>query len=131
MCFTPNHLFSRQERDEMAEFMKLDLVDNDEHFVHVTAPFPPQSTVRVEWIKAKDLKSLIKSELKKYIADDRLESCCEEPRARQFSISGNSIKCLVDGSCTTIAVYIESPRCFESGNGPTLTEIKEYFKDFI
>ena len=105
----------------MAEFMKLDLVDNDEHFVHVTAPFPPQSTVRVEWIKAKDLKSLIKSELKRYKVDDRLESCLEGPRAKQFSTSGNSIKWLPgDGSWPTIAVY-----------GPDTDETKEYFKEFI
>ena len=91
----------------MAEFLKLDLVDTEESIIST--------------IEAKDLKSLIKSELKKYKVDDRLESCLEGPRAKQFSTSGNSIKWLPgDGSWPTIAVY-----------GPATDETKEYFKEFI
>jgi hypothetical protein len=102
----------------MAEFLKLDLVDTEESIIST--------------IEAKDLKSLIKSELKRYKVDDRLESCLEGPRAKQFSTSGNSIKWLPgDGSWPTIAVYLESPGCFDNGNVPTRDEIREYFKDFI
>ena len=103
----------------MAEFLKLDLVDEEESIITT--------------IEAKDLESLLKSELKKYIADDRLESCCEGQRAKELSISGNSIQWLPgDGSWPIIATYIESPPgCFGNGNLPTRDEIKEYFKEFI
>jgi hypothetical protein len=91
---------------KMAEFLKLDLVDEEESIITT--------------IEAKDLKSLIKSELNIYKADDRHESCLEGSRAKQFSTSGNSIKWLPgDGSWPTIAAY-----------GPDTAETREYFKGF-
>jgi len=90
----------------MAEFLKLDLVDEGESILTT--------------VEAKDLKSLIRNELKKYKADDRLESCLEGSRSKQFSTTDNSIKWLPgDGSWPTIAVY-----------GPDTAETREYFKGF-
>ena len=109
----------------MAEFLKLNFVDHD--------------CLSVEKIKAKakDLESLLKSELKRYKANDRLESI-------ELSISGNTIRhhsgdvtgppiawLPSDGSCPIIAAYIESPSgCFDNGNSPDWHEIREYFKDY-
>jgi hypothetical protein len=91
---------------KMAEFLKLDLVDEEESIITT--------------IEAKDLESLLKSELKRFKADDRLESCLEGSRSKQFSTSGNTIKWLPgDGSWPTIAVY-----------GPNTDETRECFRGF-
>ncbi len=91
----------------MAEFLMLDLVDTELDPIITT-------------IEAPDLKSLLKSELKRLKNDDRLESCSELPRSKQFSTSGNTIQWLPgDGSWPTIAVY-----------GPNTDETREYFKEF-
>jgi hypothetical protein len=90
----------------MPEFLKLDLVDSEESVLTT--------------VEAKDLKSLIRTELKRYKTDDRLESCLEGSRAKQFSTTDNSIKWLPgDGSWPTIAVY-----------GPNTAETRESFKEF-
>lgn len=75
----------------MHMYLKLDIVDeNDPIITHVMA---------------KDLNTLLKSELKRYKNDDRLE-LCEGQRNRQLSVHSNSIKWKPgDGSWPTIAVF--------------------------